>query len=312
MDMLSYARIPIYIFLSGLFFSTYDSFKEFVVKKANRYIIPFCFFFIISLPLLQWYYHKLNYLEFKVFVCDILVNCNVTQLNGPLWFLLLLAWLSIISYCLEIALRKQGTAIKIATCTTISFIFFTLNSQIQQYGISCYATTIAYNLKLFHALILLPFFYLPHLFRQHILQKHSLIYMLFILPIALATIYASSHNGPINHNLHLFDDSYLWFIVGQFAGIYCIFFMGYLLKHLPYFSYVGRYSIIVLGTHMLVFRCIHFTFMHIGICTPYIMFVMLLITAPVTIWFFKKYFPHLTAQKDILKIDENGKVKISF
>ena len=38
-------RLPLYFFLSGLFFKEYGSFQNFFIKKTNRLLIPFFFFY---------------------------------------------------------------------------------------------------------------------------------------------------------------------------------------------------------------------------------------------------------------------------
>lgn len=42
--MLKNVRIPLYFFLSGLFFKEYSSFLDFIVRKVNKLIIPYIFF----------------------------------------------------------------------------------------------------------------------------------------------------------------------------------------------------------------------------------------------------------------------------
>lgn len=48
---LSVFREPLFFFCSGLFFSTYDSFKIFAVKKINKLLVPFfSFYMLVSVP----------------------------------------------------------------------------------------------------------------------------------------------------------------------------------------------------------------------------------------------------------------------
>ena len=44
-------RMPLYFFLSGMFFKSGISFIDFIIKKINKLIIPFIFFFCFSLLL---------------------------------------------------------------------------------------------------------------------------------------------------------------------------------------------------------------------------------------------------------------------
>ena len=45
-------RMPLYYFLSGIFFSRYDGIKTFLTKKINNLIIPYLFFSGFALTLL--------------------------------------------------------------------------------------------------------------------------------------------------------------------------------------------------------------------------------------------------------------------
>ena len=40
-------RMPLYFLLSGLFFKEYSGFFEFIIKKTNKLLIPFLFFYIV-------------------------------------------------------------------------------------------------------------------------------------------------------------------------------------------------------------------------------------------------------------------------
>lgn len=309
MMMLSYTRIPTYVFLSGLFFSTYDSFKQFVVKKTNRYIIPLVFFVAFALITLPLHYNGLNLNEFKSFVYDIVVNGSIERLNGPMWFLEMLIWLSLFSYAIDTLLKDKTKALKASLCIIISLIVFTLNDIVSQYEYnSFHAILFLYNIKLPAALILLPTFYIPHLFRTQILCYHKPRLLYTGLPITLIVLYLCA-DSTIIHSICKYNISYPRFFIGQFAGIYSIFVIGYVIKRLPFFSFVGRYSIIVLGTHMLVKQ---FFIVYLNITDPYILFAILVVTAPICILVIKQYFPHFTAQKDLLKLSPDGKLKISF
>lgn len=74
-----------------------------------------------------------------------------------------------------------------------------------------------------------------------------------------------------------------------------------------YISYIGRYSLIALGTHyplILLFNLM-------GIHNKYIVFLCILIVMPGVIYVFKKYFPYMTAQKDLF-IYKDGKFQLSI
>ncbi|MGN0230071.1 MAG: acyltransferase family protein, partial [Muribaculaceae bacterium] len=47
-SMLQSFRIPMYYFLSGIFFKTYNGFLDFVRRKTNNIIIPLLFFTLLA------------------------------------------------------------------------------------------------------------------------------------------------------------------------------------------------------------------------------------------------------------------------
>lgn len=310
MLMLGYTRIPTYVFLSGLFFSTYDSFKQFAIKKTNRYLIPLLFFIMLAFATLPLHHDGLNFGEFKDLIYDVVVKCSVLNFNEPTWFLKMLIWLSLISYALSSLLSRQSKAIKIIACIVISYVAFRINSTISLLGYKAAYQGIytLYGTQLPSALILLPFFFIPHILRNEILCPHKASHICMCLPIALLVLYLYANYTPW-YAFCDYHSNYPNFFIGQFAGIYSIFAIGYLIKRIPLFSYLGRYSIILLGTHILVERTCQ---IHLHISNPYLMFVILVATAPPIICLLKRYFPHFTAQKDLLKLSPDGKLKISF
>jgi len=86
--------MPLYFFLSGLFFKPYEGYVGFLKRKVNKLLIPFLFFHIVScftVPLLNktsFEWHTLWDFLFR----------QGDFVNGPLWFLICLFWLNQIFY----------------------------------------------------------------------------------------------------------------------------------------------------------------------------------------------------------------------
>lgn len=74
--------IPLYFFLSGIFYKTYKGFIDLCIRKINKLIIPLIFFstlfLIVGLPA-QWVSHGLLFPQTSI--STFLFN------NYPLWFL---------------------------------------------------------------------------------------------------------------------------------------------------------------------------------------------------------------------------------
>ena len=73
-------REPLFFFCSGLFFSVYDGFKTFLVKKINKLLVPFfSFYMLISVPKM-WLHDHLGVNSVFAFLAE-------NFYNQPLWFL---------------------------------------------------------------------------------------------------------------------------------------------------------------------------------------------------------------------------------
>lgn len=53
-DFITAFRMPLYYFLSGVFFKTYNGFSNFLKKKTNKLLIPFVFFYLVTSLPLKW------------------------------------------------------------------------------------------------------------------------------------------------------------------------------------------------------------------------------------------------------------------
>lgn len=87
--------------------------------------------------------------------------------------------------------------------------------------------------------------------------------------------------------------------IASLSGIMVIWLLAVAVNKLLFVSYCGRYSLIILGTQSFFF----------GVVKQYsnsvwVMFLVTMALAPVTIWIFKKYFPYFTAQKDLFPVGD--------
>ena len=81
-DMLQNLRMPLYFFLSGLFFKEYNSFFEFVLKKVNKNIIPYVFFAFIPYAIFDIFFNP-EVQKTWIYYFFMLIE----PYNFPLWFL---------------------------------------------------------------------------------------------------------------------------------------------------------------------------------------------------------------------------------
>ena len=104
------------------------------------------------------------------------------------------------------------------------------------------------------------------------------------------------------YNVHL-----LSLYIGGIAGTMCVLLLSKFLGHLPIVSYIGRYSIVVLLTHLLYLFVIRNLLYQARISQDnridinIAVFVVIILLSLPTIKFCVKYLPYCFAQKDLWK-----------
>lgn len=293
-------RMPLYFVLSGLFFKTYGGFGNFGVKKANKLLIPMAFFLLTGY-FFEYLYHAYEKIQgvnstvyyniFDNLTLDYEWWCKPLWPNNPIWFLLCLFWDNLIFY---------GIMSVINTRKSQSFAVVIL-------GLSGYI--LAYNevkipLYFVASLSSLPFFYLGYVLKNSGIlypngnAKKELALGLGLVAIAMTASYFNKS----------YFEFYLNLVHGDVFSVYVVaasMVVGVLLickqiKHIPYVSYLGRYSVIALGFHMSMIPYLTHLQHKIGTSSDVINFVLLLVIMPLFIWFSRKYLPYVTAQKDLI------------
>ncbi|MGN0214134.1 MAG: acyltransferase family protein [Muribaculaceae bacterium] len=309
-NMLLYVRMPVYIFLSGLFYSNYSSFKELIIKKTNRYIIPLIFF---SVPALGLYSFSLPYASIPQFKSDVyylITTLDFVNANSSLWFLKMLFLLAVLCYAFEKVFKRYNVAIKLLLAVTISGLWHIEAKYIyESYYKGDWSLKLLIDSDISSTLTVFVIFYIAYTIRSFVLRdNHNKLIMTVILPFAVAILYIFADEN-VYFALGLFGENYFKALMASLAGIYIVYYVGYMIRYLPYLSYLGRYSLVVLCTHTII------TFImqkYLNMSNMDVVFAVIVITAPAVIWLFTRYLPHFTAQKDLIKIQDNGKVKISF
>ena len=105
-DALQAFRLPMYYFISGIFFKLYSGYADFTRRKVNNILVPFVFFvvFAFAVRLLEY--------GFRLLVGAEPIEVRLTQLvepfylrywenTTPLWFLLSLFWVNVIFYAMQ-------------------------------------------------------------------------------------------------------------------------------------------------------------------------------------------------------------------
>ena len=294
-------RMPLYFFLSGLFFKTYEGFGGFAKRKVNKLLIPFLFWhvlFVCSVPFVS----RTETFGAHLF-WDFIFPQGETH-NTALWFLYCLFFLNILFFgAVKLAhlfsqnQRTQGLVLAAvaALCGTLGFL--------------CSRQNIHLFLKFETLLTAFPYFYFGYFAGQHkeyLLPDAKTDRWLPLLSIVFLAIPYSLVTGKAlfvyndYHNLSAFA-----FYVGGIMGVLGILALAKMIKNLPVISYLGRYSILILVTHVPLVWYLTFYLMRFGWAwwiTSLLGTVIVLLSYLVIIPLFKRFLPCVTAQKDVIPI----------
>ena len=315
-------RMPLYFILSGLFFKDYGGFKFFFVKKTNKLAIPYAFFYtinIILLPIVRYTLFPSHFerpqIDANYFLCFYTEKSNF--LPNAIWFLLCLFILNLIFYSLFSASKQIESFLSRKTNTKLNVFITSLILLSLLLGCIGYFLGVRQiNLPLFidTALTVVPFFCFGYLLRKYtnLLQPNRYDKYNFIF-IILSVFVIDLLYAPLHYNNNSYEISiYGLYITGMIGSLSVLFIAKYI-KRMPVISYLGRYSIITLCTHEAIIGILKilFHYLHIDISSgvSILLALVIIVCLEVTIIvpFMIKFLPHVTAQKDILKLEVDSK-----
>ncbi len=302
---LEHLRMPLYFFLSGMFFKEYSCAIEFVIKKFNRLIAPFLFFAVISV---------VPALFSGEVECSVLgIKHHITWMvkyAGYLWFLRTLFVANLVYYIYYKVVKRCKWGVQCAVMCVIVCIGWMLNELLPQdnairsdYGILYSVIT---------SMIVMPFLYVASNFRNVLSKIENIkkIHVLMIFAMSVVVCYLTA-NGGVYLMYAKVENSPIGFYLASFSAILMVWSVCYTLRNYlsrGYLNYMGRYSIIVYLTHVPLLGALVFSGM---ITKLWLLILVLFVVMPIMITLFKSCFPAFVAQRDIF-ICEKGKIKVDF
>lgn len=290
-------RMPLYFVLSGLFFKDYGGFIQLLVKKLNKLLIPFLFFYIGS------------YLIFYISECVapglLKTRANgildaFTQrywFNGPIWFLLGLFWANIMFCVVSLNFKKEIARAVIVVCIGCVGAGLGVCGKF----LPCYFDS---------AMTSMPFFYMGYFLRKTPLlnankyDRYNLLFAVALYGVSVAIFYLFD-NPHVGFSLNAVHGNWVAIIVSAISGVLAVLLICKTIGRLPFVSYLGRYSIITLCTHHLVYRPVKVVLTHFNISGGVLLTVLTILTIlicwaliPLCI----RCIPYFTAQKDLIKV----------
>lgn len=296
MPKLSASWVPLFFILSGMFFRPEESFRVMLIKKINTILIPFMFFYVASYIV----FYMAELLIPGLMKSDAKGIGDVFRqenyFNGPIWFLLSLFWDFLILW-------------GIFRCTNNHVFRSILIFAIGIIGIALGMSRVFLPLKIAQAFTALLFFYIGYIIKSNYIfgyfNRLKSCYMsigLFLVSVLLARMFAPSHMEP---SLNLFVGniliSYLIILSFSFATI----FISKTIYKIDIINYFGKYSLIPLCLHHLIYRPIQLfcnmsssLVLNSKLSITILIILIILILMPLII----KYCPYICGQKNLIKI----------
>ena len=295
--------MPAFFVLSGLFFKEYKDSKTFFVKKTNGIFVPFLFFYLtayIVFYTLKFYAPQLLVTHAEG-ITDLFDNRQ--YFNGPIWFLISLFWSNIYLYIINRTVKKDY--LRIAIVIFIGFIGWLLG----QKGIIA-------PMFMDVALTTLPFFA-----TGYYLKKTALIYpnkcdkynLLFIIALWVPAFLLSQYTYiRISFHYNIIEGTFTY--LASLIGTLLIVLICKRIKSLPFISYCGRYSLVLLCVHHMIYRPLMVLLPKTGIellCNNWSIAIITLLLSALCIPVCKKLIPWFVAQKDLIKLPQKREKNVN-
>lgn len=296
-ETLAMFEMPLFFLSSGLFFyrGRGDAFLDIFIKKVNKLIIPFIFFHVLSCFVYPW----LNKTSFEWHTLWDFFWQEGLLPNGPLWFLLCLFWQNIIFYALVIFSDRVGQY-RVAILSTSSIIMGVLGYHV--------GNALGWHLpmNLSSAMTGLPFFCAGYLLRNYSDFLTSKTIDKYLIPLCvICFVYTYCFAAPVHYFMNRYSANMWQLYTAGFSGVMGILLLSRLFGYIPFISYIGRYSIILLVTHLPLIQRLMPRLFRLEITVWWVsaligtVIVSLLYYAIIP--FCRKYLPYVTAQKELLK-----------
>ncbi len=289
-------RLPMYYFISGIFFKLYEGFADFTRRKVNNILVPFVFFIILNFVMRC--VEALLRLMIGADPIDIdpviLVEpfCQRYWLwTTPLWFLLSLFWVNLLFYAIHRWIKPLWALLLVTIALSVA-------------GYALAVNKIQLPLMMDTSLVALPYFVLGWCINRTGALQPTRWDRWGILALALAAVPIYLFSDFLNLHFQILPSYWKLYLL-PFLAILTLFWACKPLPRVPLMCHYGQYSLIILGTHPLFFLPLRFLFIHYGlepgVALTLIVFVLTMLLELPTIWILKTYFPRFVAQQPFFK-----------
>ena len=297
-------RMPLYFFLSGVFFKQYEGFWGFLKRKINKLVIPFAFFYLmlgILLPMCLYEWCGVKMLSYHAnygLVDHLLQVVNDEKFpNAAIWFLVCLFEVNVLFYVIHLVSRNSKVLL-MSVSVAVGAVGMVMSAK----GI---------NLPMFidTTLTAMPFFALGYLLsRGSDVLSYGWRYERYEWPIVLvcaAVVFVLAY--PMDYRANVFANCYFSAHISGIAGTLGVIFIAKKLRRQRILSYWGRYSIMILCTHQVVYQLIHIVIKQFALSGWGALAINLSMTMTLYVLLIplmRRWLPYVTAQKDVIRIGQ--------
>ncbi len=294
-------RMPLYFVLSGLFFKDYGGWVNFLVRKTNKLLVPFLFWYLLGCA----FYYAASLVKPGILngnphgILDLFVRRGLV--NVPMWFLLALFWCNVLFCTISLYVKKDALRILLVCLLGAS-------------GVYLGQKEIFVPLFMDTALTSLPFFacgyYLKHsgILYPNRCDRYNVLFAF----LAWGGAYALSKCAECHLDLRMnLLQGGVAAYVSAILSVLAVLFLCKAVKRLPFVSYVGRYSIVLLCVHFMIIYLVagifHFlaALQSMGITefhSHLVLALVILVLSALMIPGCRKLLPWFVAQKDLIRL----------
>lgn len=282
-------RMPLYYFISGIFISYRRGYRDFTLRKINRLIIPFLFFYFVS-SIMSEFLHPGQVPSVYEFL---LTEYRNNFWNTPIWFLPSLFATYMIYTLIHKFITKRAELILL-----ISLLIGV---------IGYYCSSIGLNIPFFidTSLTCFPFVAFGNILRQKagLLDPRSSKISLGIVFMCVFAVLLLIQGKPYFYKNEYDCNVFSLYACGLLGSIGLVE-LAKTIQYIPIINYIGRYSIIVLGFHLFfITRPIFVRITTLPLSCIVMISILTAITGSIfAIIFCRKYLGYFVAQKDLIKI----------
>jgi fucose 4-O-acetylase-like acetyltransferase len=296
--------MPSFFLLSGFSFRKYNSFANFALRKINKLIVPFVFFSFITCLLfcIGWaitgkFNNMLQIPKNEI----IALKNNDLYLNTPIWFLISLFETSLMFYLVYSICYKFNVKDRYR-----KLIMALISLSVGAIGYLLGINRIDLPLWIDTSMTAIPFYFFGYFLKekmdflsQNNLEKYVPV-ILFVFGL-IVYYYANFVNMRIN----VYSGSFFSFYLCAICGIIFVLLFSKFVIRVPVISFIGRYSVIILGTHLnllwILKRYLVYYVTNDWLLSTILFILVTIISIPLC-HFFIKFYPKFVGQQDLIKV----------